>query len=295
VNNVSTESPVISAAEQLPGTTRIAYAQFVVNDAPASVHFYKDLVGLEPIWSRGSTTALAATTEGEPVVFLTQDRAARQKAPHSAGLFHMALLYPSRRDLAEAFTRLHGEAWQFQGFADHGVSEAIYLADAEGNGVELYVDKPRSEWPVRNGELQMVTDPLDLDDLLAELNKPTQPRQEAGLSIGHMHLQVTDLKAAGAFYNEALGFAVTQRSFPGALFVAAGGYHHHIGLNVWNSRGGSPAADGTLGLVRFGIRPGSLEAVQSLAARLRNTQHWLKTTDHGILVRDRDNIQLEIL
>jgi catechol 2,3-dioxygenase len=294
-NNTAVEPLIISTAEQLPGTTRIAYAQLVVNDVPASLHFYRDMVGLEPIWSRGDTTALSAAADSDPVVFLTHDGAARRRAPNSAGLFHMALLYPTRKDLAEAFARLHTDGWQFQGFADHGVSEALYLADAEGNGVELYVDRPRSKWPVRNGELQMVTEPLDLDSLLAELKKSTQPLQPAKLSIGHMHLQVTDLKAAGIFYNETLGFAVTQRSFPGALFVAAGGYHHHIGLNVWNSRGGSPAADGTLGLVRFGISPGSVEAVQSLAARMQDTQYWLKTTGRGMLVRDRDNIQIEIL
>ena len=113
--------------------------------------------------------------------------------------------------------------------------------------------------------------------------------------IGHIHLQVTSLHSAEEFYHETLGFDITQRSFPGALFVAAGGYHHHIGLNVWNSRGGSPMKEGTAGLTRFGVRVGSRDTVQVLAARFRKTPYWLNESERGILVHDGDDIQIEII
>jgi catechol 2,3-dioxygenase len=190
--------------------------------------------------------------------------------------------------------RLREDGWQFHGFADHGVSEALYMADADGNGIELYIDRPREQWPYKNGELEMMTEPLDLEHLLSELKRPSQEQSEIRLAIGHIHMQVTNLQSAEEFYHETLGFIVTQRSFPGALFVAAGGYHHHIGLNVWNTRGGSPSKEGTAGLVRFGIRVDSSDTVRALSARLRKTPYWLKESDRGIMVHDADNIEIEI-
>ena len=169
------------------------------------------------------------------------------------------------------------------------------MADADGNGIELYVDRPREQWPFRNGNLEMVTEPLNLDNLLSDLKSPSQPQSENGLTIGHIHLQVTNLESAEEFYHETLGFAVTQRSFPGALFVAAGGYHHHIGLNVWNSRGGPPLTEETAGLVRFGIYVGSDDAVQALKTRLQKTPYWSKESERGIMVHDTDAIQIEII
>lgn len=261
---------IAETAKSLPDSTRIEYAELTVRDLLPSLHFYKDLVGLREAWSRGESIALSASADGTPVVLLTQNRSAQERQPHSAGLFHLALLYPTRRDLAAAFMRGYEQGWQFHGFADHGVSEALYLSDAEGNGVELYVDKPRNEWPERNGALEMVSDPLNIENLLAELKRPTQPETTEKLRVGHIHLQVTNLQSAEAFYNNSLGFAVTQRSYPGALFVAAGGYHHHIGLNVWNSRGGSPSRQEAAGLLRFGIRVGSRDAFDTLSQRLQD-------------------------
>jgi catechol 2,3-dioxygenase len=288
-------SSVIEIADRLPDSTRIEYAQFLVPDLANSVPFYTDLVGLSETWTRGNTVALSASKDGVPLVLLTEDRSAKPRPPRSAGLFHLALLYPTRRDLAVAFKRLHDQSWKFLGFADHGVSEALYMADADGNGIELYVDRPREQWPYRNGELEMVTESLDLESLVSELKTPFQEQSGSGITIGHIHLQVTSLQSAEEFYRETLGFDVTQQSFPGALFVAAGGYHHHIGLNVWNSRGGSPSIDGTAGLARFGIRVGSGDARRILAARLRKTPYWSKESEQGIMVHDADGIQIEII
>ena len=288
-------SSVIEVADRLPDSTRIEYAQFLVPDLTTSVPFYRDLIGLSETWTRGNTIALSASKDRTPLILLTEDRSAKLRPAHSAGLFHLALLYPTRRYLAAAFMRLQEYGWQFHGFADHGVSEALYMTDADGNGIELYVDRRPEQRPHRNGEIEMVTEPLDLENLLSELKSPSQQQSGSALTIGHIHLQVTNLHSAEEFYHETLGFDVTQRSFPGALFVAAGGYHHHIGLNVWNSRGGSPSIDGAYGLTRFGVRVGSGEAGKLLAARLRKSPYWLKESEQGIMVHDADDIQIEII
>jgi catechol 2,3-dioxygenase len=288
-------SSEIEVADRLPDSTRIQYAQFLVPNLSDALPFYTQLVGLTETWTRGSTIALSASKDRTPLVLLTEDRTAHLRPAHSAGLFHLALLYPTRRELAAAFMRLHKYGWQFQGFADHGVSEALYMADADGNGIELYVDRPLEQWPYRNGEIEMVTEPLDLENLLSELKSPSQQQSGSELTIGHIHLQVTSLHSAEEFYHETLGFDVTQRSFPEALFVAAGGYHHHIGLNVWNTKGGSPSVDKTLGLARFGIRVGSGDAVKDLSARVRKTPYWSKESEEGIVIHDADGIQIEII
>jgi catechol 2,3-dioxygenase len=208
---------------------------------------------------------------GAPLAELVADAAAPTRARRSSGLFHLALLVPDRRALAEALRRIAVTGWRLDGASDHLVSEALYLSDPEGNGIELYRDRPRDEWRrAENGELAMATLPLDLDDLIGELADgreeagevrdvlaaaPSEDRgMPPGTTLGHVHLQVGDIAVAEAFYAGALGFDVTVRSYPGALFVAAGGYHHHIGLNTWASAGGPPANPAARGLRDFAIR-----------------------------------------
>jgi catechol 2,3-dioxygenase len=281
---------------RLPDSSKIQYAHFRVSDLGKSLRFYKDMLGLVETHSDGKTLTLSASGKSEPLLRLTENQSAKPKQARSPGLFHLALLYPSRKDLAAAFKQLYVHRWPFQGFADHGVSEALYLADTDGNGIELYRDLPREQWPYRNGELQMVTEQLDLDDLLSELSREgvNDTLTSEGLSIGHIHLQVSDLHRTEEFYHKALGFDVVQRSYPGALFMSAGGYHHHIGANVWNSRGAAPAQDEGLGLVQFGISLGDKQSRQELAARLRPTFNWVSESGNGFVVRDADHIQIEI-
>ena len=144
--------------------------------------------------------------------------------------------------LAQAYQRLVGRGYPVAGASDHGVSEAIYLSDPDGNGVELYADLPRAQWPWRNGEISMVTKALNLDALLAMVaDEATIAEPLPQTDIGHIHLHVADLAAAERFYGEFLGFSVTQRTYLGALFFAAGGYHHHIGVNIWAGQAAPPA------------------------------------------------------
>jgi catechol 2,3-dioxygenase len=190
---------------------------------------------------------------------------------------------------------------RFHGFADHGVSEALYLADPDGNGVELYCDRPRSQWSKRNGQIMMVTEQLDLDGLLQEVSEDPVPWKglPTGTDIGHIHLQVSDLGAAEEFYGDNLGFDVTSRIYPGALFLSAGGYHHHLGLNVWAGKGAPRPQPGSLGLISFSVELptcSSLEQIiercQTVGVRIeRRSSTTIIATDpdgNGIEIRCRD-------
>ena len=175
--------------------------------------------------------------EGGPsLVELIGDPDAPRLRP-ATGLFHLALLVPSRVELARALRRVMNGGWQFTGASDHLVSEALYLRDPEYNGIEIYRDRPREEWSIVDGQIQMATLPLDLQGI-AGLADDAGDGMPAGTTMGHVHLQVAGLAPADSFYHRLLGMDVTVRSYPGALFMSAGGYHHHIGANTWESHGG---------------------------------------------------------
>ncbi|HEU5048878.1 MAG TPA: VOC family protein, partial [Gemmatimonadales bacterium] len=186
------------------------------------------------------------------VVELVEKKGAAPVPRHGLlGLYHFAILLPDRASLG-AFIRHLGELGVGAGMADHLVSEAIYLSDPDGLGIEVYADRPRSTWRRQGAELAMATNPLDVDDLLAAAGAGPWTGMPAGTAIGHVHLHVGDLPAAERFYGTGLGFAVTVRSYPGALFLAAGGYHHHLGTNTWASRA-RPAADADARLLEWEI------------------------------------------
>jgi catechol 2,3-dioxygenase len=205
------------------------------------------------------------------LVTLVHRRDAPPRPPRTTGLFHLALLVPSRAELARAVHRVTGASWRFTGAADHLVSEALYLDDPEGNGIEIYRDRPRDEWESESGELKMGTLPLDLEGVLGGVaDGDIGDGMTGGTRIGHVHLQVADIAEAEEFYVGALGFEPTVKRYPGALFVSAGGYHHHLGLNTWAGVGAPPPPEGARGLRSFSVllpNPDALAAVQaSLAA-----------------------------
>jgi catechol 2,3-dioxygenase len=231
---------------------RIGAVHLTVADLDRQVAFYEACLGLTLRLGDDRTAWLGAG--GEDVLVLHRDPSAR-RVPGTTGLYHFAVLVPARRDLARALRRLVDTRTSLQGVADHGVSEALYLADAEGNGIEIYRDRPREEWPMVGGQLQMGTDPLDLDGLLSELESGERADEgmPAATRIGHVHLHVADLVATEQFYTGVLGFELTQRLGRSASFFAAGGYHHHIGTNIWAGAGAPPPPPGALGLDHFEI------------------------------------------
>ena len=216
----------------LPAEAAVGRVALVVNDLDAVAEFYRDVVGLSVRRREGDRATLGAG--GDPLLELTGDPDATPRAPEATGLFHVAFRVPARAALADALYRVD-ERWELTGASDHRVSEALYLDDPEGNGVEVYRDRPREEWPTRaDGHVEMDTLPLDLEGLAADSgNEESAP---PGTDVGHVHLEVSDIPAARRFYAEALGMNVRQEWGPNALFVAAGGYHHHVGLNTWNGR-----------------------------------------------------------
>jgi catechol 2,3-dioxygenase len=218
------------------------------------------------------------------VVLTASPTAPRPKG--TTGLYHLAILVPSRAHLAHALRRLVHTGTPLQGTADHGVSEAIYLADPDGNGIEIYRDRPRAQWPMLNGRLQMGVDPLDLDGLLDEPDDDDSRGLAAGSTIGHVHLHVSDLTAAKQFYVDVLGFELMQRYGPSALFVSAGGYHHHVGLNTWAGVGAPPPPPGAIGLRHFSLRLPNQSALDDVAARLRAASTPVESVGEAIRATD---------
>lgn len=225
--------------------TRIALR---VAQLDRSVAYYTGRLGFTVVTHDADQAQLAVATGAPALLTLHAGREAPPPPRDSAGLFHAALLFPSRPALGAWLRTALAENVALDGASDHGVSEAIYLSDPDGNGLEFYADRPRSAWPfAADGELAMTTRRLDLPRLLTDAD-PEPAGTLAGAHWGHLHLRVTDLERSEAFYRANLGLVVTQSTYPGARFLAAGGYHHHLGLNTWgNPR--RPQPPGALGLV----------------------------------------------
>ena len=275
--------------------TRIGAVHLTIPDLRRSVRFYENHLGFT-VHRRDDRTAWLGAGGADLLILSQCERAPRVRG--TTGLYHFAILVPSRLDLAQALRRLVATNTVMQGAADHGVSEALYLADEDGIGIEIYRDRPRDEWPIVNGQLHMGAAPVDLDALLAEASlsrrgraaEPDRARSAAGLPkdtvIGHVHLHVSRLDEAHAFYVDALGFELTQRYGPSALFVAAGGYHHHIGLNTWAGVGAPPPPPGAIGLKHFALTLPDAAARDAVLARVRAAGITPDQTDEGPLIHD---------
>ena len=268
--------------------TTVGTVALTVSDLDRSRAFYETVLGLAAHESDDGGVALGVADE-PALVSLRGDSAAPPLQPRATGLFHLAVLPPSRRELAYALARLARSRWPLSGASDHLVSEALYLNDPDGNGIEIYRDRDRSEWRTdSDGQLAMATLRLDLESLAGELHDapPVPDRMPAGTRMGHVHLQVSDIAAAEDFYHGVLGFDVTVRGYPGALFVSAGGYHHHIGLNTWNSAGAAPPPPGAVGLRSFDVRLPDRDELDRLLARIGAAGLAVDTLDGTTVVRD---------
>jgi catechol 2,3-dioxygenase len=272
--------------------TAIGSVQLTVGNRERSQAFYERLLGLTATEHEDGSVSFAPAG-GSDLFQLVIDESAAPRDPRQTGLFHTAILLPERRDLAVALVRLAQGGWRISGASDHLVSEALYLNDPDGNGIEIYRDRDRSHWRLdANGQPEMATLPLDIDDLLGELDSaPIDPEVDSQMPratrIGHMHLQVAELSEIERFYAGVLGFDVTVRTYQGALFVSAGGYHHHIGLNTWNSRGGTAPAPGSVGLRSYELRLGDRVALDAVLDRVGAADIAAESDNDGtVQVRD---------
>ena len=241
----------------------------VVHDLAGVRGFYERVVGLRTVEAGEGRVVLGVGDS--PLVKLVEDLEAPPRPPRTTGLFHLAILVPDRTELARSLQRMVETRWPLAGASDHLVSEALYLSDPEGNGIEIYRDRPRDEWQRDGDELRMATLPLDLEDLLGEFGGESVAggAVPAETRMGHVHLNVDDLAAGERFYAGLLGLGVTARGYPGALFLAADGYHHHIGLNTWRGEGLPAPPPGSLGLRDFELTLPSADALAATIARLR--------------------------
>ncbi|MGA7670445.1 MAG: VOC family protein [Nitrolancea sp.] len=265
-----TTSPSASPKPTLPASTHTGQVHLRVADLDSSLAFYRDMLGyhVENVGTR--SVQLAPKPEANSHFQLDEAPGVSPKPWKMAGLFHAAIRIGSRPDLARTIKRLVDHGWPVPGTADHGVSEAFYLNDPDSNGLEIYADRPRDQWPYSGGTVQMVTDPLDLESLFSTVASDSGPDESMPVTsdIGHVHLQVSDLARAERFYVEILGFDVTQRSYGGALFVSAGGYHHHVGLNVWAGRNVSDPSDDVAGLIDFTVLVPDVSTLEAIEKRL---------------------------
>lgn len=209
--------------------------------------FYRGLLGMEELSNDGTTRVLG--TGDRPLLSITQDPQAKIAPRQRAGLFHTAFLFGTRVDLARWLGHVAEKRVSISGASDHNVSEAFYLDDPEGNGIEIYADRDRSEWGWREGMVDMVTKPLDIQNLLQSAHgAPRWEKAPEDLVIGHVHTKVGDVKTAERFWNEDIGLQTVAYYGDKAVFLSSGGYHHHIAGNIWGSAGAGERPDGETGL-----------------------------------------------
>lgn len=274
---------------QLPDTTSLGRVDLAVADRSDVIEFYTDVIGLEVLESHTDTVDLGV--DEHVLVRLTERPELPPRPQEAAGLFHLALRVPHRDALAEAARRLVDRN-ELSGASDHAVSEALYTADPAGNGIEVYCDRPRDEWPISGDTVQMTTRPLDLDELMSQQSGSGGAHLPPTSDLGHIHLEVTDLDRSLDWYVSQLGFK-ERATYEGARFVAAGGYHHHVGLNVWNHRR-SPLSG--LGLERFTLHVPDVDVRQEIENRLRAEGVPIETkgADHSLRLVDPDGIEIDI-
>lgn len=276
--------------------TSLGHVHLTTGDLPRLLHFYREVLGFEEAQKNGETVFLSADGLYPFVLGLTEVRGAVRPPSRTTGLYHAAILLPHRRDLARVFLRLREQNVPVDGAADHLVSEAIYLRDPDGNGLELYADRAQARWSRQAGQIRMTADPLDMESLLGEVREgEAWTGMLPGTRIGHVHLRVSDLARAEAFYHGVLGFDVTLREYPGALFLSAGGYHHHVGVNIWAGTGIPPAPPGSVGLRSFIIRLPKREELIRIVRRAEAHRVLVEAAvDHGlylaVTLRDDDRI-----
>jgi catechol 2,3-dioxygenase len=267
----------------LAATTRLGAVHLTVTDLDRSAAFYQDAIGLRLHRREDPVAAMGAG--GEDLVVLVEEQGARRAGRH-AGLYHFALLMPSREELARAIQRLAVTRTPIEGASDHGISEAVYLPDPDGNGIELAADRPRAVWP----KLETLgrPNPLDLYGLLATLGEAEPVRHaDPGTTVGHVHLHVNDIAAARRFYEEVVGFHA-ETAMANAVFVSVAGYHHHLAFNTWRGAGipPAPAPETVAGLRHWTILLDGDAELAAARARLEAAGVEIAERAESLLVHD---------
>jgi len=282
-----TQIPIHPAAQLGP-------VDLTVMNLERQVRFHQDVLGMQLHWRQDNRAGMGAGKDDLLRLVEQKDAVVSRR---TTGLYHTAILLPAKRDLAQLLMRIYQKRSPLQGMSDHGTHLAIYLPDAEGNGIELAWDRPKESWPnlatiLREGTpdaMRRLTAPLDVDDLLSELklNPGDWSAMPVETQIGHVHLHVSDLAASRYFYHDLLGFDVTLESERfGMIFFSAGGYHHHIGANIWNGAGAPPPPANAAGLRWFTVRLPDSAHLGALVDRVRRSGWQIEPASDGYLLRD---------
>jgi len=277
---------------RLPEQARIGRVRLQVSELPRSVAFYTDVLGFTASRSEGGVAVLA-TADGVPLVELHERKGARPVPRHGRlGLYHFAILLPDRKWLGRFVAHL-AEVGAYAGSADHLVSEALYLADPDGLGIEVYADRPRAQWKTNGREIAMVTEPLDLRALVRASGGLPWVGMPAGTTIGHVHFHVATLSEAEAFYHRVLGLDKVVWSYPGALFFSVGGYHHHVGANTW--AGEAPVATAAdARLLEWELRLPTVNDIASAAANAARAGYEIHEAGNDRLIADPSRITVRL-
>jgi catechol 2,3-dioxygenase len=289
----TTASADRATAPTLPAALRLGPAHLTVTDVDRSVAWYQEALGLRVHRHEAGAAELG---DGEVTTLVLVEEPQARRPGRTAGLYHYALLFPSREELARAAIRLSLARTPIQGASDHGTHEAIYLPDPDGNGIELAADRPREAWPTPEEEFGGGGPrPLDFDPLLATIaGEAPAPQVGPGLRVGHLHLHVGDIEEGLAFYRDLIGFEVWGM-LPSAAFVSAGGYHHHLGFNTWRGEGVPAAPDGIVGLREWTVELPAAADVAAVRARLEAAGVPVEPSSRGFLVRDPWALALRVV
>jgi catechol 2,3-dioxygenase len=263
-------------------TASIGTVSLGVRDLEKMTRFYQKVIGLNIVNQTSETSELGLD---DITLVILQNQPGGKVYPRSPGLYHMAFLLSSRRDLGIWLNHLLANRYPLQGAGDHLVSEALYLADPEGNGIEMYADRPRDTWKYDNGEIRMDTLPLDLEALQSDAPETDFESLPSGTRMGHIHLRVDNVHKALQFYRDILGFDLMAK-MPGAAFLSTGGYHHHIGVNMWQSKGASAPPSDSIGLQYFKILFPSQEVCRNILSRLEAINYPLEEMGSDTSLRD---------
>lgn len=275
---------LIPPGYRLPSTTALGRVRLQISDLARSVAYYEKVIGLRVIERAGTVATLGPIAGVNPLVELHERRGASAVPRRGLlGLYHFAILLPDRASLGRFLAHLSRNGIA-AGMSDHLVSEAIYLTDPDGLGIEVYADRPRSLWRHAGGQLAMTTEPLDARAVVASAGGTPWTGAPAGTVLGHVHLHVGDIDRAATFYHDALGFDKTVWSYPGALFMAAGGYHHHLGTNTWAAQA-RPAGGGDARLLDWELLLPARD-VDAAARSLEEAGHPVRRTHGQVAVED---------
>jgi catechol 2,3-dioxygenase len=279
------EYGIAPPGQRLPAATRLGRVRLQVAELDRSVEYYQRVLGMSVLERSSNAAVLGAQGDTRPILELRERKGATPVPRRGRlGLYHFAILLPDRAALGRFLQHLADIA-EYAGMSDHLVSEAIYLTDPDGLGIEVYADRPRSAWRHEARQLSMATEPLDVADVLGAAGGQAWTGMPAGTIMGHVHLFVSDLASAEAFYHAAVGFDKVVWSYPGALFLSAGGYHHHLGTNTW-AAGAPLATDADARLLEWTIVVPRAADAEAVARSVENAGHTVQREGRDLVLVD---------